>query len=74
MKININHTVRVKLTDKGKEIMEDQRQPFPKVDEDGYHHFQLWVLMAIFGQHMYAGIVDMPFETTIYYDEPPELT
>jgi hypothetical protein len=74
MKFNINDYVRVKLTDHGRKILDDQHTEFKKVmpsaepihkpDEDGWCKFQLWELMSIFGQHLYNGC-QIPFETTI---------
>lgn len=62
---NINHIVRVKLTDYGKELIaKDPDGPYPyTVDEDGWSEFQLWVLMDIFGRHCFCGSVKLPFET-----------
>lgn len=71
MKININHIVKVKLTDLGNKIYEEYLQNEYKSlshysglatiriekekDQDGYIHFQLWDFMRIFGEHFYVG-------------------
>ena len=71
MNINLNHTVKVKLTDLGNKIYEDYLQNeykslshYPGLakirlekakDQDGYIHFQLWEFMSIFGEHFYVG-------------------
>ena len=71
MKINLNHTIKVKLTDLGNKIYEDYLQNeyellshYPglrwidlkhREDQDGYIHFQLWEFMSIFGEHFYNG-------------------
>ena len=76
---NINGYVKVKLTDKGREILKKEHEslvkefgvsfigdhPFlPTEDENGYGEWQLWRLMETFGKHIYMGC-DPPFETTI---------
>ena len=72
MKFNINNYVRVRLTDKGRDIHKNRYDdlmkyhrrkgyipPFPytpvKEDENGWSIWQLWMLMSIFGEHMYCG-------------------
>lgn len=74
---NVNQTVYVKLTDKGRRILRENhvkrlgRYPLryeePKVDAEGYTRFQLWVLMQEFGPHMRLGL-DPFFEATIKMD------
>lgn len=80
IKININFTVRVKLTDFGREMHRkdhvdfwtahgrpDMRYHPPVTDSDGWSRFQLWSLMQCFGNHVSLGSVP-PFETEIEYD------
>ena len=71
MNINLNHTIKVKLTDLGNKIYEDYlRSQYGSLsdylglskirlkkieDQDGYIHFQLWEFMSIFGEHFYVG-------------------
>lgn len=71
MKINLNHIVKVKLTDLGNKIYEDYiRSQYESIsdyigvsqislkkieDQDGYIHFPLWEFMSIFGEHFYVG-------------------
>lgn len=72
---NINDTVWIKLTDKGRQIHraihEKYKNPFPyeppKVDADGWHQTQLWCVMADYGHAVSMGF-DLPFETTIRLD------
>jgi hypothetical protein len=72
MLFNINEKVKVKLTDKGRAIHREHWAPFSSTDYpysppkeiDGWTEFQLWDLMAIFGEHIVMG-VEPPFETTI---------
>lgn len=62
---NINNSVKVKLTDYGKEIYYHQydylnqsygkeiiEPRYPKVDENGYATFQLWNLMELYGKYI----------------------
>gem|GEM_PF-1734656 len=69
--LNVNDTVKVKLTDLGREVHKAYWEPFsagrylpPKVDPDGFSDFQLWDLMATFGHKIRMGM-DVPFETNI---------
>lgn len=78
IEINLNETVRVKLTDRGLAIMRANHdelrkrapslRPFrePEPDAEGRVAFQLWALFQEFGQHMAMG-VPVPFETTIVF-------
>lgn len=84
MKFNINETVRVRLTDKGKQIL---RRDFdalhakyptifdefnlPSEDSDGFSQWALWHLMETFGAHVYLG-ADLPFETDIEIPVPED--
>lgn len=64
---NVNHKVRVKLTDYGKELIaNDPYGPYPyTVDEDGWTEFQLWVLMELFGSHLHCGNIKLPFDPSM---------
>ena len=64
MEFNINHNVRVRLTKRGKEIIDAEGISMPNEDKNGYSEWQLWYLMKIFGQYLYNGC-NVPFETTI---------
>ncbi len=77
MKYNINDMVRVKLTDFGREALQDEHKKFwssskrpappyapPKEDADGWSEWQLWCLMNRLGSYMDMGS-KLPFETTI---------
>lgn len=62
--LNLNGTIKVKLTDRGKDIYYHQFDDFiemgtklitpkmPKVDADGYTKFQLWDFIQLYGQHI----------------------
>lgn len=75
--INLNEIVKVKLTDRGKDIFYHQLDEvnelikrrggkplephMPKVDADGYTDFQLWRLMQLYGPHIGMGL-PLPFD------------
>lgn len=75
IRFNLNHHVRVRLTDFGR--AEHQRQwqdiaeltslPYtpPKEDAEGWSEWQLWSLMKTFGPCIYMGMPKVPFETDI---------
>lgn len=80
MKLNINQTVRVKLTDFGREILTQRAEnleklygfkvrskPYPEEDAEGYSTWQLWHLMEDLGQYVKLGY-NLPFETEIILD------
>lgn len=67
MKINLNDTVKVKLTEYGKESITSSIHP---TLEKGYNTFHLWELMNIFGRCLYMGNTKIPFEKNeIYFEE-----
>lgn len=64
-KINLNDTIKVKLTPLGAEIYYKQfdelnkqrgreicKPQMPRIDKDGYTEFQLWNFMELYGQHI----------------------
>lgn len=71
--ISLNDTVRVKLTDRGRQIHRNEHKelfsklpvyrPYkpPKEDRDGYSQWQLWSLMSTFGSHCNLGS-EPPFD------------
>lgn len=73
---NINHYVKVKLTERGHEILRathaencrlvrhDYPYREPKTDAEGWSEWQMHDLMHIFGPHLFMG-PPPPFETTI---------
>lgn len=82
MKFNINNTIKIKLTKKGKQILQkeydelnaklpaDCKRKFelPKEDKNGYSSWPLWSVMGRFGPHIYLGC-EVPFDTEILFDE-----
>ena len=79
--LNINHYVRIKLTkfgfEKLKKNHEDLRKKFPtvgeftppKVYEDGFCEMQLCEVMNTFGEDLFNGSINLPFEINIQIDE-----
>ena len=64
-KINLNETIKVKLTPYGAEIYYKQfdelnkqyereicKPQMPQIDKDGYTEFQLWHFIELYGQHI----------------------
>lgn len=82
IKFNINHSVKVKVTEYGYQVWLNHINRFcefspqiekielehlhEKEDEDGYVTFQLWVLMETFGAHMSMGFKNV-IETDIIF-------
>lgn len=66
MMFNVNHRVRVKLTDYGRALHMEEHMKFwrtthllnilnyvpPKEDAEGWSSWQLWNLMSVFGPHI----------------------
>lgn len=84
VEFNINETVKVKLTDHGRDIYYHQYDAlnskckriinapkFPKTDENGYTSFQLWNLMELYGPYMKLT-APLPFETDILIENKAE--
>ena len=65
--VNLNEYIKVKLTDKGKEIYRNywhEYAPTLDIDEEGYCKFQLWEFMRIFGEHFHMS-GGLPCETNV---------
>lgn len=82
IRINLNETIKVKLTDLGKEIYYHRvdevnewvgRQvlepTMPKVDSDGYTEFQLWAFINEYGEHIGVGKPNVILPLEIVYEE-----
>ena len=80
--LNINSNVRIKLTSFGikrlKENHEELRKRYPSaigkfippaVDKDGFCEMQLWKVMKQFGDLLYIGCENPPFELEIQIDD-----
>jgi hypothetical protein len=66
---NVNHYVKIQLTDRGREILKEyspylHRTLKDKEDKDGWSKWQLWVVMEIWGGSMHNGC-QIPFKTDI---------
>lgn len=89
LKFNINESVKVKLTERGKELLKEDHENFwsstsfpkitkpvyipPKVDKDGFSEFQFWHFMHTFGPYLYLGSVGVPFEELNIYFNEKDL-
>lgn len=82
VRFSINESVKVRLTKRGLEILKQQhdelfmramRAPIwqpPAVDAEGYSEFRLHDLMSAFGEQMYCGNANLPFDTEIKFSMP----
>lgn len=84
VEINLNETIRVKLTDLGKDIYYHQYdelhkalkgrgfspiQPtMPRVDADGFTSMQLWHFIELYGSHIGMAKPNVIEPINIYYD------
>lgn len=80
--LNVNATVKVKLTEHGKQLLEQDHNEFwsshglldkfpyepHQEDENGYVKFQLWSLMKQLGKYCGLGC-ELPFDTVILIDD-----
>lgn len=78
--MNINDIIKVKLTDKGKEIIQKDYarlislyptldiKPCYVEDEDGYIEFQMWDFMRLYGSHFYVGCPQLIVQNEIVYE------
>lgn len=77
MRLNLNKTVKVKLTERGKELYRQYfsplpdgfEQPEPRIDEDGFTKIQLWVFIEMFGEHMSLWKPNVIEPLEIVFDE-----
>ena len=79
MRFNVNHKVKVKLTEIGHKIhradfdqlgMKSITYQPPQEDKRGWSEWQMWELMRLFGPHLYNGC-NVPFETEIQIPKRP---
>ena len=87
MELNLNQSVRVKLTDYGRQLHAADHVAFwsgkgrpppysympPREDHDGWSTWQLWSLMQAFGQHIHLGMQN-PFDLTMQIVEDRRAT
>ena len=74
--INLNETIKVKLTPLGVNIFYHQYDDVPKVspimptiDREGYTRFQLWVFMKLYGKHIGMCKPDVIMGKAIFIEE-----
>ena len=83
--LNLNSTIKVRLTDYGKDIFyhyfddlnifivsrggKEIEPCYPNVDENGYSKFQLWDFMNIYGPYMRLGARNVIEPLEICIDE-----
>ena len=80
--LNMNATVRIKLTSIGIKRLEENHEKLckkyplgaeefktPVVDENGFTQMTLWVVMNTFGDLLINGSSNLPFETDIQIDD-----
>lgn len=78
--LNWNHTVKVKLTDIGKDIYFHQYDELIKIghkftprypieDEKGFCEFQLWYFMQLYGPHIGVGFPNIVEDISFYIEE-----
>lgn len=88
MKFNLNNYVQVKLTEKGKQVLNQKIDNDLEIlnrygidtstydrsePQDGYWKFQLWEVMQIFGPYMKQGLENV-IEMDIVLEEKPQTT
>ena len=82
VRINLNESIKVKLTDWGREIYYHQydsinraagreicKPKFPKEDENGYTEFQLWCFIELYGMHMGMTLPNVIDPLEIVYEK-----
>lgn len=86
MKINLNETVKFKLTDYGKDVYYHQydklnemirqrggkplKPKMPRVDAEGYTSMQLWAFMELYGDYMGVAMPNVIEPLEIIYAPP----
>ena len=82
MKINLNDSIRVKLTDLGKDIYYHQyddtnriagkeiiKPHMPKVDDEGKTRFALWEFIQLYGEHIGMAKPNVIEPLFLWFDE-----
>ena len=83
-KINLNDTIKVKLTDRGRDIYYHRfddliqnrpavriniKQSYPKVDDEGFTKFQIHNFMNIYGDYLILGSEPVVEGNNIYFED-----
>ena len=81
IRINLNEYIKVKLTDRGKEIFFHQydfinsvagreicKADYPEEDENGYTEIQLWRFMQLYGEHIGMSLPNVIDPLDILYE------
>ena len=79
-KLYWNDTIKVKLTDYGKDIYYHQydhliergikiERLHAEVDEDGYSKFQLWSFMHLYGEYIGLAMPNVVEDISFYIDD-----
>jgi hypothetical protein len=82
IRINLNESIKVKLTDFGKDIYFHQyddinehfgreicKPSYPTEDEDGYTEFQLWCFIGLYGTYIHTSSPNVIDPIEIIYGE-----
>lgn len=69
MILNLNHYVRLKITDLGRKIIEDTHIVGIVTDQNGQFILQFWEAIELFGPHLHIGF-DVPFSPDVEYLGP----
>lgn len=79
VRINLNESVKFKLSERGKEIYRHRHDGYgfeydrePKLDDDGYMSMQLWMFMQTFGEHMTMFMPEVLKPLEIIYEMEDE--
>jgi len=72
MRFNVNETVSVRLTGRGRAILRQVGVAPKAEDAEGWSRWQLWDLMRQFGGHLYLGC-DPPFDLAIEIPDQPDV-
>ncbi|WP_182004621.1 hypothetical protein [Priestia aryabhattai] len=67
---NINSHIKVKLTEYGKTILyRTYRRNHDIADEEGYHKFQMWIFIEIFGEYIRIGTENVIEDSNIFIED-----
>lgn len=67
VEFNLNFPIAVKLTSAGLNRYYDRVGRLPDIDEGGLSYFPGWRLFELFGDMIYHGNKDLPFDMNIAF-------